>query len=72
MTKSRVWHPGNALCSTPHHYYYCYPDSCLAPLLVQGTELSMVERSMKDHPGPTPGEISGLCGKRELKARVGR
>lgn len=39
----------------PHHYYYCYSDSCLVPLLVQGTELSIVERSMKDRPGPTPG-----------------
>lgn len=72
MTKSRVWHPGNALCSTPHHYYYCYPDSCLAPLLVQGTELSMVERSMKDHPGPTPGRDQRTMWKEGAQSQGGK
>lgn len=55
-----------------HYYYYCHSASCLVPLIMQGTKLSTVERSMKDRPGPTPGRDQGSTRKEGTQIQGGK
>lgn len=55
-----------------HYYYYCPSASCLVPLIMQGTELSIMERSMKDCPGPTPGRDQGSMWKEGTQIQGGK